>query len=100
MREVCAPVHVPVHACTCRVYVCVLWAVGSDLVEQLQQAMHDGVGQRRGGERKGRRDVLKIQITRVLALAAEHGCFHHSQMARTERGEISPVLLEFIDGIK
>ena len=81
-------------------FVCVRCVLCSDLVDQLQQAMHDALEQRRDVKRKRRRDVLKIQITRVLALAAEHGCFHHSQMARTERGEISPVLLEFIDGIK
>jgi hypothetical protein len=71
-----------------------------DLLDQLQPLIHDALEQRKDVKRRRRREALKIQITRVFALAAEHGCFQHSHMARTEHGEISPVLLDFIEGIK
>ena len=72
----------------------------SDLVEQLQPVIHDALEQRKDVKRRRRREALKIQITRVFSLAAEHGCFQHSHVARTEHGQLSPVLLDFIVGIK
>lgn len=69
-------------------------------MEQLQPVIHDALEQRRDVKRRKRREALKIHITRVFALAAEHGCFQHSHMARTELGQISPALQEFIEGIK
>ncbi|CAI8040481.1 Protein furry homolog [Geodia barretti] len=71
-----------------------------DLVEQLQPVIHDALEQRKDVKRRRRREALKIQITRVFSLAAEHGCFQHSHVARTEHGQLSPVLLDFIEGIK
>ena len=50
--------------------------------------------------KRRRRETLRVQVTRVFALNAEHGCFHQSPMARTEKGEVSSVFLEFIEGIK
>lgn len=51
-------------------------------------------------KKKKQRDALRVQITRVFALTAEHGCFRQSPMTRTDKGEVSPVFLEFIEGIK
>ena len=79
---------------------CLCVCVYRDLVEQLQPVIHDALEQRKDVKRRRRRDMLKIQVTRMLALAAEHGCFRLSIMARTEHGRISPLLLDFIEGIK
>ena len=62
--------------------------------------IHDALEQRKDLKRRRRREALKIQITRVLGLAARHGCFQHSHMARTEQGEIAPTIMEFIENIK
>ena len=62
--------------------------------------IHDALEQRKDVKRRRRREALKIQITRVFSLAAEHGCFQHSHVARTEHGQLSSVLLDFIEGIK
>ncbi len=51
-------------------------------------------------KKKKQREQLRIQITRVFALTAEHGCFRQSPMTRTDKGEVSPVFLEFIEGIR
>ncbi len=51
-------------------------------------------------KKKKQRDQLRVQITRVFALTAEHGCFRQSPMTRTDKGEVSPIFLEFIDGIR
>ena len=50
--------------------------------------------------KRRRREILRVQVTRVFALTAEHGCFRLSPMARTEKGELSSVFVEFIEGIK
>ena len=85
------PTHLPPH--------CPMYCL-SDLVEQLQPVIHDALEQRKDVKRRRRREALKIQITRVFSLAAEHGCFQHSHVACTEHGQLSPVLLDFIEGIK
>lgn len=72
----------------------------SDLVEQLGPVIHDALEQRRDVKRRRRREALKIQITRIFSLAAEHGCLQHSHIARTEHGHLSPVILDFIDSIR
>ncbi len=101
----------------------------SDLVEELNPYIHEALGEsvsvvmdpvadliawkqlwimwefapsllQKNVKKKKQRDQLRVQITRVFALTAEHGCFRQSPMTRTDKGEVSPIFLEFIEGIR
>ena len=47
-----------------------------------------------------RKDQLRVQITRVLELAAENGCFKDNALCITENGSLGLIFLDFVESVK
>ena len=51
-------------------------------------------------KKRRRREIERVHITRVLAVAAGHGCFHLCPSALSKEGQVTQQVLNFISGIK
>ena len=51
-------------------------------------------------KKRRRREIERVHITRVLAVAAGHGCFHLCPSALSKEGQVTQQVLHFIGGIK
>ncbi|XP_065885600.1 protein furry homolog isoform X2 [Dysidea avara] len=73
-----------------------------DLLEELHQLMREVMDRRHENSKrvKRRKDLLRVQITTVLELTAEHGCFRESSLCVTEDGSLSPIFLDFIESVR
>ena len=49
---------------------------------------------------KRRKDQLRVQITRVLELAAEHGCFKDNPICINENGSLGVVFVDYIESVR
>lgn len=49
---------------------------------------------------KRRKDQLRVQITRVLELAAEHSCFKDNPVCINENGSLGMVFVDFVESVR